>query len=399
MVGGEHGLSGAELSAYLDDTRALVLVELRRIIPAGSPYAGVLYDLMMEYPLRAAKTLRPAIAVATCRALGGRLEPVLPTAAVLELYHNAFLIHDDVEDRSEKRRDQPTLHEAWGVPIAVNVGDAMLALALGPLLGNMRLLGMGKALRILQAVAEMARESAEGQAIELSWVRDGRFDLEDADYERMVEKKTSYYSFVTPVTVGAIAADAPAERVEALVRFARLLGVAFQIQDDVLNLDADEGRYGKEIGGDLWEGKHTLILLHALRRASAAERERARAVLARQRPSRERARLAEGVARVERALAEAARGGGVTEAAEATLRRELGALAVTSAGEEKTADDVAFLFDLIRRERSLDHARAVAVARARAAAAALDEMDPWLRPSVHRSFLRGLVDYVVVRDR
>jgi geranylgeranyl diphosphate synthase type II len=390
------------LSEYLGDCRALVLEEIRRIVPEGSPHAKILYDLMLEYPLRAAKALRPAICIATCRALGGRLEPVLPSAAVLELYHNAFLIHDDVEDRSEKRRDEPTLHEAWGMPIAVNVGDAMLALALAPLLDNMRLLGMGKAVRILQAVADMARESAEGQAIELAWVREGRFDQRDEDYERMVEKKTSFYSFVTPMTIGAIVAGAERSRIDDLSRFAKLLGVAFQIQDDALNLGADEARYGKEIGGDLWEGKHTLILLHALRAAAPAERARAVAVLGKPRPrarSAGAARTRGDLARLEATLDALAAEGALAGAAEERLRREVAALGAILTHGEKTAEDVAFLMDLIVRHRSVEHARSVAVARAREAAAALDAMGTWLRPSVHRAFLEGLVDYVILRDR
>ena len=86
----------------------------------------MLFNLMLDYPLRDAKALRPALCIATCRALGGQLEEVLPSAAVLEFFHNAFLIHDDIEDQSELRRGAPTLHYAHGVPIAVNVGDAML---------------------------------------------------------------------------------------------------------------------------------------------------------------------------------------------------------------------------------------------------------------------------------
>lgn len=389
----------AGLTEYLRSSRALVLDEIRRIVPEGSPHGRILYDLMLEYPLRAAKALRPAIAIATCRALGGRVEPVLPSAAVLELYHNAFLIHDDVEDLSEKRRDEPTLHEAWGMPIAVNVGDAMLALALGPLLDNMRLIGMGKAVRILQAVATMARESAEGQAIELAWVREGRFDQRDEDYERMVEKKTSYYSFVTPMTIGALVADAPPARVEALAAFAKVLGVAFQIQDDVLNLAADEERYGKEIGGDLWEGKHTLILLHAVRHAAPADRARALAVLAKPRPRRAGARALREMARLEATLAALAAEGALPSSAESRLRADVAALGAALTGGEKTREDVAFLMDLVARSASVAHAREVAAARAGEAKAALEAIGDWLRPSVHRSFLEGLVEYVIQRDR
>jgi len=158
------GVSGTLLGDYMAECRTLALDELRRILPSTGSVGKVLYERMLDYPMRDAKALRPALCIATCRALGGTLESVLKTAAVLELYHNAFLIHDDVEDGSDMRRNAPTLHKVYGVPIAVNIGDAMLAAALEPLLQNMAVLGLGKALRILQTVATMARESAEGQA-------------------------------------------------------------------------------------------------------------------------------------------------------------------------------------------------------------------------------------------
>src|SRR5436190_12103087 len=141
---------GAVLSDYLSEVRGFVLDEIRQIV-AGRKYRPMLYDLMLDYPLRGGKALRPALCVASCRALGGRLEDVIRTAAVIELYHNAFLIHDDIEDGSLLRRGRPTLHTEYGVPTAVNVGDAMLALAMRPLLDNTRVLGLGKALRILDA--------------------------------------------------------------------------------------------------------------------------------------------------------------------------------------------------------------------------------------------------------
>jgi geranylgeranyl diphosphate synthase type II len=285
------------------------------------------------------------------------------------------------------------------MPIAVNVGDGMLALALAPLLDNMRLLGMGKALRILQAVAVMSRESAEGQAMELMWVREGSFDQRDEDYERMVEKKTSYYSFITPVVIGAIVAGAESTQIDALSRFARLLGVAFQIQDDILNVAADEARYGKEIGGDLWEGKHTLLLLHAFRSASPAERERARQILRKPRPRPGASRSLAEIGHIQKELAGLSESGEISRPAEQRLRASLEALQTTLTRSEKTDDDVTFLMELVRRYGSVTYAREVALARAREAACALDICSDWLRESVHRSFLEGLVDYVIHRDR
>ena len=115
--------------------------------PTAAP-AG-LFDLILDYPLRGGKALRPTLSIATCLGLGGHLEAVLPTAATLELYHNAFLVHDDIEDESLLRRGRPALHVDHGIPIAINVGDAMMSLSLQPLLDNVERVGLGPALRIL----------------------------------------------------------------------------------------------------------------------------------------------------------------------------------------------------------------------------------------------------------
>lgn len=352
------------LARYLDESRTLVLDEIRRIVPPDTEHTGGLYGLMLEYPLREAKGLRPALCIATCRALGGHLEAVLPTAAALELYHNAFLLHDDVEDGSEKRRSEPTLNRKHGAPIAINVGDGMLAITMQPLLDNTRLIGLGRALRVLDAIARMARESAEGQAVELAWIRHGVYTPGDRAYRRMVLKKTAWYSFIAPIRIGAIAAGASGDDVTRLARFATLLGIAFQIQDDVLNLVAEEDLYGKEIAGDLWEGKHTLILIHALRHASADERARALAILRKPRPG-------------------------------APLPRG----ADVDATSFKSHAEVAFLRALIERAGSVEHAWQHARSLSRRAEAAFARLARRLPASLHRDFLAELVGYVVQRDR
>ncbi len=388
-------VDAALVEAYLAESRELTLAEIRNIVPRDGRYRSILYDLMLEYPLRNAKALRPALCIATCRALGGPLEAVLRSAGTLELYHNAFLIHDDVEDGSESRRDRPTLHRTHGMPIAVNVGDAMLALALQPLLDNMRLIGMGKALRILQAIARMARESAEGQALELHWIRTNEWDLTDTDYLRMVYKKTSWYTFITPVLLGGIVAGAPAPRLVTLRRFAALLGIAFQIQDDILNLTAEGDGYGKEFAGDLWEGKHTLILMHAVRSATATERRRAVAILRKRRPAAGEEGRPAGPPSL-RLLRSLERRGELSAAG----RRELEATLAPAEGDadSKTAAEIRFLITLIERCGSIDYARATSERFARRAEAVLRGA-PWLGPSVHRQFLSALVDFVVQRGR
>jgi geranylgeranyl diphosphate synthase type II len=397
-------MRSAELESYLAECRQLTLREIREIIPKQGRNRTRLYDLILEYPLRSAKALRPALCVATCRALGGHLESVLLSAAVLELYHNAFLIHDDVEDGSESRRDGLTLHRQQGVPIAVNVGDAMLALTLEPLLDNMRTLGLGKALRILQVVARMARESAEGQAIELEWVRDGNWHLSDADYVRMVYKKTSWYTFITPAIVGCIVAEAGERQTVALRKFASLLGIAFQMQDDILNLTAERERYGKEIDGDLWEGKHTVLLLHMMRTVQAEKRRTIETILAKDRPASLATAVPSGGdgacadgAALSRVLDDLKTRGDLSLAGWRAIRAAMQSSSVHSNGV-KTAEEVQYLIDCIDECGSVPYASQVAQRWASKARDVFDEVKDWLEPSVHRDFLEGLVDFVVRRD-
>lgn len=380
------------LTGYLEECRALVVEEIRRLVPADRPHAAFLYELMLEYPLREAKGLRPALCIATCRALGGTLEAALRPAAALELYHNAFLIHDDIEDESLLRRGRPTLHHQHGVPVAINVGDAMLAMSLQPLLDSIGFIGLGPSLRILQAVTRMARESAEGQALELEWIRRGTWALEDADYVRMVEQKTCWYSFITPVKAGAIAARQDAHRTEALAEFARCLGIAFQIQDDVLNLSGEVGAYGKEIGGDLWEGKRTLLLLHMMRHASPEERAEAERILSLPRPG---ARPPVRGPLLEPVLDELVTRGELTPAGRERLRHALAASLPPV--EEKTPEQVRFLVGLIQRHGSLEYAQQVARTWLHRAEEAFASCGAWLLPSEHRDLLQALLTYVLQR--
>lgn len=385
-------MQALDLAGYMEGCRELVLNELRRIVPADTKYGPILYDLIFEYPLREAKALRPALCIATCRALGGNLEGVATSATVLELYHNAFLIHDDIEDGSELRRDGPTLHRRHGVPAAINVGDAMLALALEPLLDNMRVLTLGKALRILSTVSDMARESAEGQAIELSWIRSGAFMAGDREYLRMAHKKTGRYTFLAPVVVGGIVGEGSSEQIARLRLFATALGVAFQIQDDILNLSGTRTAIGKEQAGDLWEGKHTLVLLHAVRNANKRERSRALGILRKPRPS---PALRGRTVHARQLLGRLAARGEVRPDAHHALRHALAR--IEHGSRVKTRDDVAFLLDLIDRHGSIPHARSVARRFALRARKSLRQM-AFLRPSVHRDFLEALTEFVVERD-
>jgi geranylgeranyl diphosphate synthase type II len=335
------------VGAYMEECRALVMDEIQQIIPHNR-YRHIFYDLMLEYPRRAGKALRPSLCIATCRAMGGRLQDVVRTAAVLELFHVAFLIHDDIEDGSLMRRGLPTLHRDYGVSIAINVGDGIFALCVQPLLDNMEEIGIGKSLRVLQLVSRMVRESVEGQAIELDWIRNQRYDLRDRDYCLMAYKKTCWYTFIAPMLISSTIVGATPKQMALLRKYAGYTGVAFQIQDDLLNLIGEEGRYGKENCGDLWEGKYTLMLLHMLRNASDRERQKSAQILSKPR-------------------------------------------------EDKTEAEVSYLYDLICRYGSIEYAKAVARFLACKAQQDFERTSGFIEPSVHREFLTAMAEHVIAR--
>ena len=251
--------------------RAMVDDALAEGVPIGEPQKH-LYGLVKEFVERSGKGLRPALCIATARALGGRTEDALPAAAGLEMLHNAFLVHDDIEDGSDSRRGVATMHRRVGVPIAINTGDAMNALAMRLFRQSGERLGPAVALRLYDEVDHMLLESLEGQAMELGWVRDNDLSIGDDDYLRLVLKKTAWYSFIHPMRIGALVAGGNDADLGRFDRFGYLLGLAFQITDDVLNLEGSSGRYGKEIDGDLWEGKRTLVIAHALNHLHGADR-------------------------------------------------------------------------------------------------------------------------------
>jgi geranylgeranyl diphosphate synthase, type II len=245
---------------------------LKKYLPSESANPH-LHDLLIEYPRRGGKMMRPSICIATARAFGASLEEALHTAIAIELIHNALLVHDDIQDESEIRRGEPTLHLQHGIPLAINAGDGLFLLSFRPLLDNLPHLGAQLAFEIFQETERMAWETAEGQAMELGWRRDNSIDLSDGDYLVMVLKKTCWLAVIYPSRVGAIIGSRGKVSLEQFIRFGFFLGSAFQIQDDLLNFVADS-HYGKELNGDIFEGKRTLMLLHCFRQCDDKERKR-----------------------------------------------------------------------------------------------------------------------------
>jgi geranylgeranyl diphosphate synthase, type II len=323
------------LARYRDLTMTRLLSDIPESTEDG------LYDLVRAYPSRSGKGLRPALCLAICRALGGNLEKAIDSAVAIELTHNAFLILDDVQDGSEMRRGSPTLSAEYGLGVAVNVGNATNLLALQHLMGNRWTLGPNVAWAVLQESALMLRHSLEGQAIEIGWIRDNACELVDDDYYRMCMKKSSWYTCIYPCRVGAIVAEGKRDASTRFDRYGCYLGAAFQIQDDLLNLTGRYARYGKEITGDLCEGKRTLILIEYLRGCTTAQRARMQRFLGKTRAERTDAEvrwvrdelLASGCVETVRARARA-------------LADEAHAEALKAFDDTPDSDDKQFLLDL-----------------------------------------------------
>jgi len=334
-------MAGA-MAAYGDATRA----ELEAYLNA-QPRAPFLDDLLADYPSRGGKMLRPSICIANARAFGGELETAVRCAAAIEILHNGLLIHDDIQDGSEMRRGRPTLHALHGAPLAINAGDAMMFTALRPLIDALRPLGGDAAEQVLDVSMTMARETAEGQALELGWRDRNIVALTEADYFRMALKKTAWMGMIWPAQLGLIVGSRGRADPQSVVRFGYFLGVAFQIEDDLRNLCVDP-YYGKEMNGDLFEAKRTLMLIHARQACSDAERARVDAFL--------------------------------------SLPRA-----------ERSPDEVLWLAAMMLRLGSIDHGRAVAAAMAGAAAHEFTLAYGGLPPSPDRSFIAGLSTWIFTR--
>ncbi len=218
--------------------------------------------------------LRGLLTFYSALAHGAGEEAALLAAEALELFQNWVLVHDDIEDGSEERRGRPALHRLHPMPLALNAGDALHAEMWGLLAEGLfrGLFGPG----VLREFHQVVRRTAYGQHLDLLWTLTGRLDLRLEDYLHMVAHKAAYYTAVAPLRLGALLAgqEPPGAYEEGGLK----LGTAFQIVDDILNLEGDEA-YGKERAGDLYEGKRTLVLLRFLEEASPEERARTEALL------------------------------------------------------------------------------------------------------------------------
>ncbi len=230
-----------------------------------------LYGPLAEYSANAGKRHRPLICLLACEAVGGNPELAKPSAAAIEHFHTAALIHDDIEDASQTRRGEPCLHIREGEGLAINAGDLALSLVTGTVVDDPNLDDATK-LRVLKELVDMTARTIEGQALDIGWARDDRFDLTTDDYLLMANHKTAFYSGAVPLAVGAIVGGGNETQIATLRAFGMATGLAFQIQDDMLNLVGTREATKKDFRSDITEGKRTLIAVHALQNSGKRER-------------------------------------------------------------------------------------------------------------------------------
>ncbi len=232
-----------------------------------------LYDPLQRYSDNGGKRHRPLICFAACVAVGGDMRRALSAAAAIEHFHSAALIHDDIADDAEVRRGCACLHLSEGLGLAINMGDLALSLVNGTVAHDENLDNATK-VRVITELVDMTRRTVEGQALDIGWARDGRYDLTPEDYLVMATHKTAHYSGAVPLAIGAIIGGGTESEIEALRNYGLDTGLAFQIQDDLLNLVGSEEATQKDFRNDITEGKRTLVVVHALQNTPEASKKR-----------------------------------------------------------------------------------------------------------------------------
>jgi geranylgeranyl diphosphate synthase type I len=281
-----------DVKAEIAKRAALVEPVLLSYAESNYPQIGE----MLSHPIRAGgKRIRPAVVLLACEAVGGNPKRILSAAASVELLHTFTLVHDDIMDADSERRGKPTVHAIWGEGMGIVVGDTLYAKAFKSL-SDVRKKGVdaGRVLDAIDALNWANEEVHEGQMLDMSFEkRDG---VTEAEYITMIEKKTAAL-LEGSLKIGCILGGGDRSELKALSSYGRNVGVAFQIQDDLLDLTADESKLGKPVGSDIRQGKKSLIVIHALQNLPKAHASRLSSMLGSK--SMDDKKLAEAIALIQ----------------------------------------------------------------------------------------------------
>ena len=236
---------------------------------AALPYERKPHSLYepVEYVLSlGGKRIRPVLMLMGYNLWREHPEDILMPAIGLETYHNYTLLHDDLMDNADMRRGHETVHRRWDANKAILSGDSMLVLAYQ----RMQQVPADKLPAVLDLFTETALEIGEGQEYDMTF--ETRNDVTEDEYIEMIRLKTSVL-LACALKIGALLADAPQEDADRLYRFGEQVGLAFQLQDDLLDVYGDPKVFGKAIGGDITSNKKTYMLINAVNRANAEQRQ------------------------------------------------------------------------------------------------------------------------------
>lgn len=306
-------------------------------------------QLVSEYPQRKGKYLRPTLVLLTAAAMGFPEEKAIKTAAAMQASEDWILVHDDLMDDSLQRRGQPTLHRIYGKELAINAGDALHIIMWKMLWDNRKILGEKKAAAVAEEFCQMLTRTTFGQTVEVKWTQDNRQNLTDEDIFLVLDGKTSYYSIAGPMRLGAIVAVATPKQLELIYQFGQKLGRCFQIVDDLLDLTSDFKGLKKQTGNDIYEGKRTIMLAHLLRTAEGKDKKELTRILFKKR-------------------------------------------------EEKTAEEVKLVIDLMRKYGSLEYGQKLAEDLAGQAKNFFDKNLVFLNKQPARNQLKSGTDFILKRD-
>ena len=251
---------------HVERLRAAVNQALPTLVTQPEPSA--MYDPVRYVLEGKGKRFRPVLLLLAAEAFGAKTAMALSAALAVEVFHNFTLVHDDIMDHAAERRGRPTVHVKWDESTAILCGDLLLALSYDLLARLDARIPPERVAAILRAYYPMVGRLCEGQTLDK--VFETQPDVAVADYLQMIDRKTGAL-LETALEIGGRVGGASERHLAALRQTGRQVGRAFQIQDDLLDLTADDARWGKTIGGDLIEGKKTFLLLRALERAEGDE--------------------------------------------------------------------------------------------------------------------------------
>lgn len=237
-------------------------------LPLGKEPQGLYAPIKYVMSL-GGKRVRPTLMLLAYKLWKDDEEKILPQAVALEMYHNFTLLHDDVMDNADMRRGFPTVHKKWDVNTAILSGDEMLCLAFSMMHENSSMYDASVLGKVFECFAQTTSEINEGQQYDIDF--ESRNDVSEDEYIEMIRLKTSVL-LACATKIGALLADAPSQDVAQLYRFGEALGLAFQLQDDYLDVYGDPATFGKNIGGDIVANKKTAMLINAMLRATGDDK-------------------------------------------------------------------------------------------------------------------------------